>query len=62
MLQLRQYLGGNALKCIENLGHSAEAYTAAKGRLERKYGGVTRIVDRFLDEIENFLPFERMKV
>ena len=36
LLQLRQYLSGNALKVIENLGHSATAYEAAKERLERK--------------------------
>ena len=34
LLQLRQYLTGEALKCIENLGHSAFAYAAAKKRLE----------------------------
>lgn len=39
LLQLRQYLSGEALKVIENLGHSSTAYKAAKERLERKYGG-----------------------
>ena len=39
LLQLRQYLAGEALKSIENLGHSAVAYDAAKERLERKFGG-----------------------
>ena len=38
LLQLRQYLSGDALKVIENLGHSAYAYKAAKERLDRKYG------------------------
>ena len=42
LLQLRQYLTGEALRCIENLGHSAIAYEAAKERLERKYGGKRR--------------------
>ena len=41
LLQLRQYLSGEALKAIETLGHSASAYQAAKERLERKYGGKT---------------------
>ena len=41
LLQLRQYLTGEALKAIENLGHSAFAHEAAKERLERKYGGET---------------------
>ena len=31
-LQLRQYLAGDALKAIENLGHSTVAYEAAKER------------------------------
>lgn len=33
LLQLRQYLSGEALKVIESLGHSATAYQAAKERL-----------------------------
>jgi hypothetical protein len=42
LLQLRQYLSGDALKAIENLGHSAASYDAAKERLERKFGGQRR--------------------
>jgi len=42
LLQLRQYLSGNALKAIENLGHSAASYEAAKDRLDRKFGGIRR--------------------
>ena len=42
LLQLRQYLSGEALNVIENLGHSSTAYEAAKERLERKYGGRRR--------------------
>ena len=39
LLQLRQYLSGEAPKAIENLGHSASAYEGAKSRLERKSAG-----------------------
>jgi len=39
LLQLRQYLSGEALSCIDNLGHFAAAYSEAKERLERKFGG-----------------------
>jgi len=39
LLQLRQYLAGEALSAIVNLGRSAAGYKAAKERLERKYGG-----------------------
>ena len=56
LLQLRQYLGGEALHSIENLGHSKEAYNAAKEGLDRKYGGTKRVVNQFLDELENFQP------
>ena len=38
LLQLRQYLSGEALKTIESLGHSGYAYEAAKERLDRKFG------------------------
>ena len=43
LLQLRQYLSGDALKAVETLGHSAAAYEAAKERLDRKFGGQRRI-------------------
>ena len=51
LLQLRQYLAGEALKSIENLGHSAVAYQAAKERLERKFGGKRRQIAIYLDEL-----------
>ena len=54
LLQLRQYLSGEALKAIENLGHSDFAYESAKERIERKYGGQRRKVMLHMDELENF--------
>ena len=54
MLQLRQYLSGEALQAIESLGHSATAYEAAKERLERKYGGKRRKIAVYLEDLENF--------
>ena len=54
LLQLRQYLSGDALKVIENLGHSAYAYKAAKERLDRKYGGKRRQIAIYLEDLENF--------
>ena len=55
LLQLRPYLSGEALKCIENPGHSAVAYETAKERLERKFGGHRRQVAIYL-ELESFKP------
>ena len=54
LLQLRQYLSGEALKTIENLGHSGAAYEAAKERLERKFGGMPRQISIYIEELENF--------
>ena len=54
VLQLRQYLSGEALKCIENLGHSAVAYETAQERLERKFGGQRRQVAIYLEELDTF--------
>ena len=54
MLQLRQYVSGEALRAIENLGHSPSAYEVAKDRLERKYGGKRRQKAILLDDIEQF--------
>jgi len=54
LLQLRQYLGGEALKCIENLGHSSASYEAAKQRLDRKYGGARRHIAAQMEEVDEF--------
>ena len=48
------YLAGDALKAIENLGHSSFAYEAAKERLECKYGDRGRQIAINLEELENF--------
>ena len=47
MFQLWQYVSGEALTAIENLGSSPAAYEAAKDRLERKYGGKRRHKSQF---------------
>ena len=54
LLQLRQCLSGEALNVIENLGHSATAYEAAKERLERRYGGKRRQVAIYLEDLNRF--------
>ena len=54
LLQLRQYVSGEALKVIDSLGHSAAAYQAAKDRLDRKYGGKRRQIALYLEELEEF--------
>ena len=56
LLQLRQYLSGEALKVVEPLGNSAAAYETAKERLERKFGGKRRQIALHLEELENFKP------
>ena len=56
LLQLRQYLSGEALRAIEGLGHSKFSYEAAKERLERKFGGTRRKVLKYLDDLDNFRP------
>lgn len=58
LLQLRQYLRGDALNCIEELGHSADAYISAKERLDRKFGGERRQIMRFLENLESFSPLK----
>ena len=56
LLQLRQSLAGEALRTIENLGHSATAYHTAKERLERKFGGHRHQIALYLEEVDNFRP------
>lgn len=53
-LQLRQYTSGDALRTIDNLGHSKASYEATKERLERKFGGSRRQVAIYLEELDNF--------
>lgn len=54
LLQLKQYTSGAALKAIENLGHSAASYEAAKERLEQKFGGERRQVAIYLEDLDQF--------
>ena len=54
MLQLRQYVSGEALHTVENLGYSPTAYEAAKDSLERKYGGKRCQISIFLEDLEQF--------
>ena len=63
LLQLRQYVAGEALKCIERLGFAPDSYSKALDRLERKFGGARRQVMVYLDELERFKPLhgERIK-
>ena len=53
MLQLQQYVSGEALIAIENLGFSPAAYEAAKDRLKRKYGGMHRQKASFMEDLEH---------
>ena len=54
LLQMPQYLAGEALYAIDSLGHSAPAYEAAKERLERKFGGKRRQVLIYFEDLGNF--------
>ena len=56
LLQLRKYLSGEAMQVIENLGHSATAYEAAKDRLKRKFGGKRRQIAIYLEELARTIP------
>ena len=53
LIQLRQYLSGEALKVLEPLGHSAAVYETAKERLERTFRGKRRLIALQLEELEN---------
>ena len=53
---MRQCLAGEALKTIENLGHSATAYHTAKERLESKFGGHRCQIALYLEEVDSFRP------
>ena len=44
------------MAAVEYLGHSTEAYKAAKSRLEGKFGGQRRQIDLHLEELDQFRP------
>ena len=54
LLQLRQYLSGEAATVIDGLGHSSTAYEVAKEKLERRYGGERRRAALYLEEVDSF--------
>ena len=54
LLQLCERLQGEALKVVENLGHSAAAYEVAKLRLERKYSGKGQALTLRMEELDAF--------
>ena len=56
LLQLKKYWPGEALKVVEILGHSLEAYETAKSILERKYGGQRRQVNLYMEQVHQFRP------
>ncbi|XP_065190905.1 uncharacterized protein LOC135821835 [Sycon ciliatum] len=62
LLQLRQYVAGEALRCIERLGYAPDSYHKAMERLERKFGGTRRQVMVYLDELERFKPLHGDRV
>ena len=55
-LQMRQFLGGEALKVVASLGYSSRGYSAAKARLERRYGGQRRQIALYLEQLEQLPP------
>jgi len=56
LLQLKNYLSGEALAAVESLEHSAEAYEAARGRLARKFGSRCCQINLHLEELDQFRP------
>ena len=61
MLELKQYLGGEALQFVAKLGYTAAAYAAAKQRLEKKYGGARRQVAGYLEDLAQFADLRSSK-
>ena len=54
LLQLKKYLRGEALRLVDGLRLSPEAYKAAKNRLDRKYGGQHRQINLHMEELDQF--------
>ena len=58
LLQMKKYLGGEPLQFVKKIGHSAAAYTIAKDKLEKKFGGKRRQMAIYLDELDRFIHFK----
>ncbi len=61
MLQLREHLKDDALKCVEGFPASEIGYEAAKDKLETKFGGRRRLLLMHLYAIRLMKP-ENSKV
>ncbi|XP_065193163.1 uncharacterized protein LOC135824359 [Sycon ciliatum] len=53
-LQMKQFLGGDALQAVANLGYTQRGYDTAKARLEKKFGGKRRQVAMYVEELARF--------
>ncbi|XP_065185806.1 uncharacterized protein LOC135816538 [Sycon ciliatum] len=53
-LQMKQFLGGDALQVVANLGYTQRGYDTAKARLEKKFGGKRRQVAMYVEELARF--------
>ena len=58
MLRLEACLAGEAANTIKGMGHSLEAYKAAKPRLFKKYGGSKRQIQSHLEEQKKLQPIQ----
>lgn len=58
MLRLEACLAGEAANTLKGLGYSLEAYTVAKARLFRKYGGSRRQIQSHLEELKKLQPIQ----
>ena len=56
LLQLRQYLGGEAIRLVENMGFGPGALSKSLDRLKARYGGDRRMIMLLNEEIEKFKP------
>ena len=62
MIRLKSCLEGKAEEAISRLGLSDEAYEEAKKILKRKFGGVRRQVQNYLDELRNMPPLRERNI
>ena len=51
MLMLKNSLSGKPLKVVENLGYTPKQYKTALKKLDQKYGGEKRLLQRYIETI-----------
>ena len=62
MMMLKNSLSGKPLRVVEQLGYTSKQYQTALLKLDQKYGGEKRLLQRYLEAILRVSPVEEINL